>query len=282
MKKLKKLISIFLFIGMTFFITNCDDNDDLYYDNTPPSPPRNVITVTGDNRVDITWDYNNERDIAGYNVYYNFNYEGRYTLLGNTEDNYFIDFGAENGTIYYYAVSAYDFNGNESELSYDVVYDVPRPEGFNQAVFDYLKFPKTSGYNFSDYLIVSFNDVNSDFFFENYEGIFYINVWEDTDIQDVGETNDIYDISFAPNSGWVPLIQGENVKYEKAIVGHTYIIWTWNNHFAKIRINQITDQRMVFDWAYQLVEGEVQLKAGVNSDKRSEFKYVKNNRTAIK
>ena len=32
------------------------------------------------------------------------------------------------------AVAAYDFNGNESELSYDVIYSTPRPEGFNQPI----------------------------------------------------------------------------------------------------------------------------------------------------
>jgi hypothetical protein len=38
------------------------------------------------------------------------------------------------------------------------------------------------------------------------------------------------------------------------------VFWTWDNHFAKIRISSITNERMVFDWAYQLVEGETMLK----------------------
>ncbi|MCK7520206.1 MAG: hypothetical protein MZV64_22195 [Ignavibacteriales bacterium] len=46
---------------------------------------------------------------------------------------------AVNGDKYYYAVAAYDYNGNESELSYDVIYSTARPEGFNQAIFDYQK-----------------------------------------------------------------------------------------------------------------------------------------------
>ncbi|MCK7520207.1 MAG: hypothetical protein MZV64_22200 [Ignavibacteriales bacterium] len=70
---------------------------------------------------------------------------------------------------------------------------------------------------------------DADFFFENYQGTFYLDVWDDTDIQDMGPTNDIYDIPFAPTSGW------STTKDAIAIVGHTYVIWTWDNHFAKIQ-----------------------------------------------
>ena len=79
----------------------------------------------------------------------------------------------------------------------------------------------------------------------------------------MGVTNSIYDISFAPADGWISMKEGENVKYVKAIVGHTYVIWTLDNHFAKIRISQITEQRIVFDWAYQLLDGERQLKRAI-------------------
>ena len=243
-----------------FFLTGCDENDYYYYDNEPPSPPTNVWTITGDNRVDIFWDHNPERDVAGYNVYYCMTYEGRYTLLGSTVDNSFIDNGAENGVTYYYGVAAYDDNGNESELSYDVVYDTPRPEGFNQAIYDYSVYPGTSGYGFSDYSVMAYDDDGTDFFFEYYDGTYYLNVWDDTDIQDMGQTYDLYDISYAPENGWVPLYDGDNVKYVEAIPGNTYVIWTWDNHYAKVRIDRIINDRLVFDWAYQLVEGERELK----------------------
>jgi hypothetical protein len=245
-------------------------NQDDYYD-FPPSAPRNLSTITGDNRVDIYWDSNPERDVAGYNVYYAYSYNGQYTLIGHTSGTHFIDYGAKNGTTYYYAVSAYNYDGVESDLSKDVIYDTPRPEGFDQAIFDYNTSPNNSGYDFSAYLVLPYDDKNTDFFFEKdaNNGQFYLNVWSDADIQDMGATSNIYDISYAPLSGWVPLVQGENVKYTKAIIGHTYVIWTWNNHFAKVRINSITGQRMVFDWAYQLVEGNKELKRGTNSNTRS-------------
>jgi hypothetical protein len=255
------------FLFTILLITGCNRLYD--YDNTPPSKPRNISTVTGDNRVDIYWDKNPERDVAGYNIYYSYTYNGKYTLIGSTQSTNYIDDGAKNGTTYYYAVSAYDYDGNESDLSEDVVYDTPRPEGFNQAIFDYNKSPNNAGYDFSKYLVLAYNDTNADMFFENYNGTFYLNVWDDSDLQDMGQTQDIWDISYAPNGGWIPVKQGENVKYTQAIVGHTYVIWTWDNHFAKVRIKNITNERMVFDWAYQLVEGNRELKRGNLSTKRN-------------
>ena len=211
-------------------------------DTTPPAPPTGVFVLNGDQIVDIYWNANREDDLAGYNVYWSDSYIGKYTLLGSTQNTSFTDDGVINGQLYYYAVTAYDYNGNESELS-----------------------PDSSGYSFAQYSVVPYDDQASDFFFENYQGTFYLDVWQDTDIQDMGSTQDIYDIAFAPTSGW------SSSKSVYAQVGHTYVIWTWNNHYAKIRISAITNNRIVFDWAYQLVKGETQLKPGGNSGKRNKI-----------
>lgn len=251
----------------------CNNNDEYFYDNTPPSPPRNIYVFVGDQSVEISWDDNRESDIAGYNIYYSFDYWGEYTLIGSTESTYYVDYDVNNGELYYYAVAAYDYNGNESELSYDEIYGVPRPQGMNQSVLDYIKFPNSAGYDFSEYLVGSYNEVtddfSADFFFENYEGTFYLNVWDDSEIQDMGNTQDIYDIPYAPISGWVPLVDGENVKYTQAAVGHTYVILTWDNHYAKLRVASITSERIIFDWAYQMLEGERQLKRAPAPEKRN-------------
>jgi hypothetical protein len=251
MKKI--LLTIALAIS-SLLISSCDVNDSYYDDFTPPAPPTGVSVMNGDSRVDISWNPNRESDVAGYNIYYSYTYDGKYTLIGTTRNTYFVDNGAVNGERYYYGVAAFDYNGNESELSYDYVYSTPRPEGFNQAIFDYLRFPSTSGYSFYDYKVVPYDDQYTDFFFENYNGTFYLDVWDDTDIQDMGPTSNIYDIEFAPTSGWSP------TKDVIAQIGHTYVIWTWDNHYAKVRVKNITADRVVFDWAFQLVEGEVQLK----------------------
>lgn len=261
MKNLKKIAAV-IFLIVVFI--GCDVNDTVYeVDTIPPAPPTGVQVINGDNRVDLYWKDNRESDLAGYNIYYSNSYDGKYYLIGSSPYNYYIDDEAVNGKKYYYAVTAYDYNGNESDLSVDVVYATARPEGFNQAIFDFRQFPNNSGYSFSLYSVVAYDSIDVDFFFEIYQGEFYLDVWDDTDIQDMGTTADIYDIPFAPTSGW------STTKDALARVGHTYVIWTWDNHFAKIRISQITGERIVFDWAYQLVEGERQLKPSVIPDVRN-------------
>jgi len=273
MKKTRVFLAISL-IGLMAIFSGCNKFHH-FYDDTPPSPPRDIWTVTGDCRVDIYWEENPENDVAGYNVYYSYSYDGKYTLIGSTESTHFIDDGAQNGSTYYYAVAAYDWEGNESDLSEDVVYDTPRPEGFNQALFDYIKSPNNSGYDFSKYLVLPYDDAASDFFFEKYNGKFYLDVWDDSDLQDMGSTIDIYDINKAPQGGWIPIDAGENIKYAEAKVGHTYVIWTWDNHYAKVRIKSISSERMVFDWAYQLAEGNRELKRIQKDERQNPPKEIK-------
>ena len=221
---------------------------------TPPASPSGIQVTNGDNRVDLNWINNLENDLAGYKIYSSTSNNGKYTLIGTSAFNSYIDDAAKNGVLNYYAISAYIESGIESDLSKDVVYATPRPEGFNQSIFDYRNFPNTSGYSFSIYSVVAFDSTMTDFYFENYNGTYYLDVYTDTDILDAGPTNDIYDVHFAPAVGWSP------TKDAMAVVGHTYIIWTWENHFAKIRVKNITTERIVFDWAYQLVSGNKQLK----------------------
>lgn len=65
--------------------------------------------------LELFWNENTEPDIKGYRIYYG-NTTGNYTMIdvGNVT-NYIID-GLDNGT-YYIALSAYDYNENESALS---------------------------------------------------------------------------------------------------------------------------------------------------------------------
>ena len=259
---MKKLTFLIILFASVLIITSCDINDNYFNDYTAPAPPSGIQVLNGDNRVDISWDRNRESDVAGYNVYFNYSYDGKYELIGSTSGTRYADIDAVNGNKYYYAVAAYDYNGNESELSYDVIYSTPRPEGFNQSIFDYRRFPNNSGYTFTDYSVVPYNSTDADFFFEIYQGTAYFLVYDDTDIQDMGSTSDIYDITYAPENGWNPN------KEEIAQIGHTYVIWTWDNHFAKIRVKSITADRVVFDWAFQLVQGEPQLKPIIRTGER--------------
>ncbi len=228
-------------------------------DVTPPASPQGLATATGDNLVELSWLRNTESDVAGYNVYVSSSYNGTYELIGSSHNTYFADKGSRNGTTYYYAVTAYDFDGNESLLSNDVAYDTPRPEGYDVILKDYRNFPGVSGYDFSTYSVGTYNDQYTDIFFEYYNGEYYLDVWEDSDIQDVGYTSSLYEVGDAPVNGWSP------TKDVRLIVGHTYIIWTWDNHFAKVRITSLSSTRVEFDWAYQLQSGNTRLKRAVPS-----------------
>lgn len=254
---------------------------DEYYDTTPPREPSNVQVLALNGEVEISWDKVTEPDVAGYNVYWAYEYNGRYNLLGSTRNDYYIDGGnngPENGVKYFYAVTAYDYEGNESELSGSYAFGIPRPDGYNVSLYEYTMYPARGGFDFSAYSVVNYNDENTDLFLELYNGKWYLDVWQDSDIKDMGPTSSIIDITTAPVTGYVPLYDGDNIKYTEAKEGHTYVIRTWNDHFAKIRIKQIAADRIIFDWAYQLVAGERLLKEGVKEARGFKATSVKANR----
>jgi len=223
-------------------------------DITPPSAPRGVETYAGDGFTEILWTDNTERDLAGYHVYVASNPQGNFRLIASTRSPNFIDRSAMNGITYYYGVTAYDFDGNEGALSIDGFGVTPRPEGYSVALFSYLTSPNSAGYDFSTNSIGPYNDKYSDIFFEYSNGVAYMDVWDDSDIQDMGFTSSLDDIREAPNGGWAP------TKDVRLIVGHTYVVWTWDNHFGKFLVTSLSSQRAVFDWAYQLQEGNLFLK----------------------
>ena len=97
-------------------------------DTTPPAAPRGLFSVTGDGEVFLHWQANTESDVAGYRVYKSPCSSGSscpYDLVGATTGTSFTVSGLNNGQTRYYAVAAYDRAGNESDLSYNDVYDTP-------------------------------------------------------------------------------------------------------------------------------------------------------------
>lgn len=133
----RRILAAAIIAGM-FFFTGCDEHDryidTVSYDYTPPAIPTGVQTSNGDENVYISWLSNSEKDLAGYNVYYSTSYDGRYTLLGSTDRTYFYDNNLTNGNKYYYAVTAYDYDNNESELSREDVYGIGRPQKADRSI----------------------------------------------------------------------------------------------------------------------------------------------------
>ncbi len=86
-------------------------------DVTPPAVPSGLLSNAGDASVSLDWGDNTESDFASYNVYRSQS-SGTYgaaLATGLTSSDY-IDFTALNGVTYYYAVTAVDSLGNESEI----------------------------------------------------------------------------------------------------------------------------------------------------------------------
>lgn len=240
---------------LSAFFIGCQEHF-IQPDYEAPLSPEGLSTATGDGLVEIFWNRNREADLAGYNIYVSYSYRGEYTKIGSSRDAYFLDEGTRNGTTYYYAVTAFDRSGNESELSIDLAYDTPRPEGYNITLRNFRTVPALAGYDFSTNSVGPYNDDYTDVFFEYADGSHYLDVWEDTDVQDMGYTSSLYEIGEAPTNGWSPS------KDARLIPGHTYVIWTWDNHYAKLRITGLTASEVRFDWAYQLQEGNTRLKPG--------------------
>src|SRR6056297_982908 len=136
-----------LIVAGLVLMAGCDDDDSPeFVDVTPPAIPNGVFSITGDQAVFLTWNPNREDDLAGYRVWVNEDLsetfdelavlapfeEGVYQDNGTPEDVSddflrFEDFPLVNGVFYSYAVSAFDDAGNESDLSFELVIDVPRP-----------------------------------------------------------------------------------------------------------------------------------------------------------
>jgi hypothetical protein len=246
-------LSHLMIIGLIFAAGCCDVCEP---DHSPPAVPRGVHSVTGDLNVRLYWYPNRERDFEGYNVYRSYYPEGPYYVIASTPTAYYVDRHVANGETYFYAVTAYDVHHNESELSYEMVFDTPRPEGFNVVLWDYHIFPLDAGFNFSEEMVQPYDLMSTDIYFEVYPPslVPYVNVGNpDTDIQDFGYIEDLDAIDYAPESGW------SSLGYVEAIQGHGYIVWTWDNHFAKFRIDEIGDDYMRMDWAYQIDPGNPEL-----------------------
>lgn len=256
---MKTLVIVNLFI-MAIFL-GCEDRI-FHPDLTPPSAPRNLYAEAGDNIVELFWTQNSERDVAGYHVYAHSSSSKRFQYIGSTNTNHFIDRGIENGVTYYYAVTAHDINDNESQMSREYVFATPRPEGRDVVLKDFRQYPSSSGYDFSTYSVGRYNDDYTDIFFEYYNGRYYLNVWDDTEIQDMGYTRSLYDIIESPKTGWSP------TKDERIFIGHTYVIRTWDYHYAKVRITSLTSTRILFDWAYQLQPHNPFLKSNLSKERK--------------
>ena len=263
--KLKKLIVLPILLILAIALSGCSD-DEILIINEIPAAPQGVFSITGDNAVYIFWNAPYEADLDEFFVYRSFEPVNNFVVIGTViaDDNpnldlvlhQYTDNTAVNGQTYYYAVASVDFAGQVSELSAEDVFDTPRPEG-TIIIPEISTDPTIAGLDLSTQSRVSWNDPNADIYLDTVAGIFYINATDTlTDLQDMGYTESFDDIGYAPTTGW-----SEN-GWAEVIPGHTYVIWTRDLHYAKIRASTIGSDFVDFQWAYQLDQDNPELVGG--------------------
>jgi hypothetical protein len=228
--------------------TGCNDKNHVVALDLPPHRVDGVYSVTGNGQVTVYWRANQDDDIDYYKVYRNTSATGTFHLVGTSTGTSFVDGSVVNGNTYFYAVSAVDLAGQESvELSYENVFDTPRPEGFGVTLTNDRVTSATSAWDFSAELRVSSLDPAADIYYDaDATGGHYLVFAEaGTFIQDTGYVN-LVDVDYAPPSGW----SADGVV--EAIPGHSYIVLTRNSHYAKFQVRSRDGNGMLMDWAYQI------------------------------
>jgi hypothetical protein len=264
---MRKLMPILL-AAASLGVAGCDDNSSPR-DVTPPAAPRGLYSVTGDHQATLSWLENTESDLAGYRVYEAQCASGSscpYDRIGVTAGTQYVAAGLTNGLTRFFAISAVDQAGNESPLSYDDVYDTPRPAG-STALNNFVNGVANAGWDFSAFSKVASDDASADVKYGDNGSVRQMfatsvqvqpGVFVNNDIQDFGYASSLDAVDFAPvgvSGGWSPTGTVE------LIPGHCYVVWTWDDHYAKFRVTGISQSTVSFDWAYQTDPGNGELRA---------------------
>jgi hypothetical protein len=262
-------LAIVAFLPVSLLLAGCQEEVVEVAADLPPSAPDGVFSITGDLAITICWNPNPEPDIAGYDIYWNDQPTGVFEYVASVGANEFCytDTDVEYQTTYFYAVAARDNKGQQSELSYEDVFDTPRPERVGLVLFDYLgPSSASSGYDFSNWLTgtpQAWDDPGTDVYFGAPNGVptLFADQGAGVDIQDYGYI-ELVDVNWAPLGGWAPSGRAE------LIAGHSYIVRIVNTsgrfNMAKVYVASVSVASVTLDWAYQLDENNPELAPGVS------------------
>lgn len=277
-REMKKLLTL-LALSFIMIHSACNRNGTAPYDEAPEAPS-GLYSITGDGEVTLYWNPVYEPDLREYALYTGEEELGVYEFDGVTSDTYYT-FYIPNGTTRYLAVAAIDLAGNESDLSYETIWDTPRPEGYDLTVFALFYDSTQTNFercalDFSDYdntMVQALDNPSNDIYIDNYEGYLFLNAFDaDTDVALFGLTSDLTDIDYVdPES-----VEWAEDGYVELIEDHSYIIWTYDNHFAAIRVEEVLPDRVILDWVYQTDAGNPQLKivSGATAGQQKERKLM--------
>ena len=98
-------------------------------DMVPPAMPESLSATAGNSQITLFWNQNTETDLYQYLVYGGTDPFPATIVATNSSisDTTVIISNLENGTTYYYRLSAIDYAGMESEKTLDV-YSMPTPK----------------------------------------------------------------------------------------------------------------------------------------------------------
>ncbi len=286
--KLLKLALLPLAVAALMPMGCCDDECGvIVLDRVPPVAPQGVYPVTGDRTVTIFWLPNRESDLARYRIYWRFEGERNFEFLDSTPNNYYVDRGLQNGATYEYVVTAVDRAGNESADS-ELIFDTPRPEGYNLRLYN-IELRHLGGnfllnaYDFSEFRRTDWEtDEEADILFSNTGDLYLMEAGDfATDIQDAGYIP-LEDVDWAPSDGW------SGTGTAELIMGHSYIVWTRTNNFAKFQVVDMpkegpdAGEYVTINWAYQEVTGLPELmRAGPASASMGTDAQGRRSRTGV-
>jgi hypothetical protein len=233
----------------------------------PPAAPQGLYGINGQHQVTLVWLANAEPDLQGYRIYDAPCDSCLYTRIGvlpataRAEYEQFVATGLADSVRRFFAVSAVDREGRESDLSRNSVWGTPRPEGSGLSLNNFVVYQRNVGYDFSAFAALDTTSPPADIFYGYYEDqthFVHQQVFVPdyaSDIQDAGYASSLDAVYFAPDSGWSPSGTVE------AIAGHNYVVWTRENRFAKFRVQSVDAGHIVLDWAYQGDRGNPDLRA---------------------
>jgi hypothetical protein len=268
---MKKMNRIVLMLSiLTLIVISCGEDEEMCVPvpaNCTPTAPRGVYSVNYDGTVLICWVANYESDVTGYNVYRSTSLYGEYSPIGTVYietsepvEYCYEDLDTGNGTHYFYAVSAFDNGGAESELIVEeVVSGTPRPEG-QVTLYDRDDLPAQSGFDFFPDLANEsqvWNDPTTDFYFVDDANVQrFVAYRAGAQIQDYGYASNFDAVTYAPEDGWAPSGSVE------AVARHMYmlkLIEGSDEHYAKLYITSVTPAAVTFYWAFQTDPGNPDL-----------------------
>ena len=110
--------------------------------------------------------------------------------------------------------------------------------------------PDYSGYDFSELLKRPYDDQYTDIYVEDDNGDLMMSVWEDSEIMDIGAVSGLSDVIYIPQQEWSA--DGKVL----LIPGHEYAVRTWDHHYANFLVTNVMQDRVSFDWTYQVVSDD--------------------------